>query len=206
MQRRSVGPAAWLIDGVAEPAAWAASLRALHVDGVHEIVPAERTVLVVCERELSEAIGGRLDEVAVAPLEETAPGATVTIDTVTIDTVYDGDDLAAVARATGLTVDEVIDRHVHGTYSVAFCGFSPGFAYMTGLDSVLHLDRRPTPRTRVPAGSVAIAAAYTSVYPSTSPGGWHLLGRTGATLWDTERPEPALLAPGTTVRFRQVPR
>ena len=201
MQRRSVGPAAWLIDDVAEPAGWAASLRALRVDGVHEIVPAERTVLVVCERELSEAIGSRLDEVAVAPFQQTAAGARVTIEV-----VYDGDDLASVARATGLTVDEVIDRHVHATYSVAFCGFSPGFAYMTGLDAVLHLDRRPTPRTRVPAGSVAIAAAYTSVYPSTSPGGWHLLGRTGATLWDTERPEPALLAPGTTVRFRQVPR
>ncbi len=107
----------------------------------------------------------------------------------------------SVAEATGLAVDEVIDRHVIGEYSVAFCGFSPGFAYMTGLDPVLHLDRRDTPRTRVPAGSVAIAADYTSVYPSPSPGGWHLLGRTDAALWDTERPEPALLAPGTTVRL-----
>ena len=199
MPRRSVGPAAWLIDDVAEPAAWAASLRALRLDGVHEIVPAERTVLVVCERALSEAIGGRLDEVAVAPSKATSAGATVTIDT-----VYDGADLASVARATGLTVDEVIDRHVHGVYSVAFCGFSPGFAYMTGLDPVLHLDRRPTPRTRVPAGSVAIAAGYSCVYPTSSPGGWHLLGRSEVRVFDARREEPALLRPGMTVSFVEV--
>ncbi len=198
MQRRAFGPAAWLVDGVAEPAAWAGALRSMDLDGVREVVPAERTVLVVCERPQAEAIGRRLDSVRVERSEfvDSTP--------VTIDVVYDGEDLRAVAAATGLAVDEVIERHATGVYTVAFCGFSPGFAYMTGLDPVLHLDRRATPRTRVPAGSVAIAAAYTSVYPSPSPGGWHLLGHTKAVLWNVERRYPALLGPGTLVRFRRV--
>jgi KipI family sensor histidine kinase inhibitor len=98
-------------------------------------------------------------------------------------------------------VDDVIERHQAPTYACAFCGFAPGFAYLTGLDAALHLPRRPTPRTRVPAGSVAIAAEYSAVYPSVSPGGWHLIGRTDATLWDVERPLPAAIVPGTRVRF-----
>ena len=90
--------------------------------------------------------------------------------------MYDGEDLADVAAACGMSTDEVVRRHVAGRYTCAFCGFAPGFAYLTGLDPALHLPRRPTPRTRVPAGAVAIAAEYTAVYPSPSPGGWHLLG------------------------------
>ena len=93
-------------------------------------------------------------------------------------------------------------RHSECTYTVAFCGFMPGFAYMVGLPPELHLPRRDTPRTRVPAGAVAIAAEFAGVYPRESPGGWHLLGRTDATLWDETGSVPALLAPGTTVRFR----
>ena len=91
---------------------------------------------------------------------------------VTIDVVYGGPDLVAVAEATGLTVGQVVERHLSGTYTVAFCGFSPGFAYLRGLDPALQIPRRAVPRTRVPAGSVAIAARYSSVYPSASPGGW----------------------------------
>jgi KipI family sensor histidine kinase inhibitor len=200
MRRHACGPTAWLIDDVEEPAAWAGSLRSLGLDGIHDIVPAERTVLVECARERWEQVGVRLDGVSVVHTEA-EPSVTVTIDV-----VYDGADLDSVALATGLTVDDVIERHADAAYTVAFCGFSPGFAYMTGLDPSLHLDRRATPRTRVPAGAVAIAAAYTSVYPSPSPGGWHLLGRTSASLWDTDRPEPALLAPGVAVRFRRVDR
>ncbi len=96
---------------------------------------------------------------------------------------------------------EVVERHTAPTYRCAFCGFAPGFAYLTGLDPALHLPRRPTPRTRVPAGSVAIAAEYAAVYPSASPGGWHLIGHTDATMWDATRDEPALVRPGTLVRF-----
>jgi KipI family sensor histidine kinase inhibitor len=120
---------------------------------------------------------------------------------VTIPVVYDGPDLADVASRTDLSVEEVVRRHAAGEYVVAFCGFAPGFGYLTGLDPALCLPRRTVPRTRIPAGSVAVADRFTSVYPSNSPGGWHLLGRTATVMWDLERQPPALLAPGTRVRF-----
>jgi KipI family sensor histidine kinase inhibitor len=198
MPRRAAGPSAWLIDDVADAAGWAGSLRAAAIAGVVEIVPAESTVLVVCDRARSAAIGPLLDTIVPAPLDRAM------VSTVTIDVVYDGADLADVAAATGLTDADVIERHASGVYTVAFCGFSPGFGYLRGLDTALHLPRRDVPRTRVPAGSVAIAAGYSCVYPSASPGGWHLLGTTSAVLWDESADEPALLSPGTQVRFRPV--
>ncbi len=118
--------------------------------------------------------------------------------------VYDGPDLGAVAELTGLGQDEVIARHAGGEYLVGWLGFSPGFGYLTGLDPALHVPRRETPRTSVPAGSVAIAGPLAAVYPSASPGGWRLLGRTTARLWDERREPPAALAPGQPVRFRPV--
>jgi len=114
---------------------------------------------------------------------------------------YDGADLEAVARLSGLSAAEVVARHCAPVYTVAFCGFAPGFAYLAGLDDALRLPRRAVPRTRVPAGSVAIADRYTAVYPHSSPGGWNLLGRTDAVVWDAEREPPAMLAPGGRVRF-----
>ena len=117
--------------------------------------------------------------------------------------MYDGDDLDAVAAELGLAVDDVIARHVAGTYVADFCGFAPGFAYLSGLDPTLRLPRRATPRTSVPAGSVAIAGPYTAVYPTASPGGWHLLGHTDIELFDPSVDPPALLAPGTRVTFRR---
>jgi KipI family sensor histidine kinase inhibitor len=198
MQRRSVGPFAWLLDDVDDPAAWASTLRSFDIEGITEIVPAERTVLVVCDRDRSASIGARLDEVRPEHRDRS------TLPSVTIDVVYDGPDLPAIAEATGLDVGRVIDLHVSGAYTVAFCGFSPGFAYLRGLALSLQIPRRDVPRTRVPAGSVAIAAGYTSVYPSASPGGWHLLGSTKAVLWDATAAEPALLSPGMVVHFRQV--
>jgi KipI family sensor histidine kinase inhibitor len=136
-----------------------------------------------------------------------APAATVLGDAgddveLTVD--YDGADLDDVAAATGLTTGEVVELHASGRYTCAFCGFAPGFGYLTGLDERLHLPRRASPRTAVRAGAVAIAAGYSAVYPSPSPGGWHLIGRTDARMWDHRRAHPALLRPGTTVRF--VPR
>jgi len=198
MQRHAVGPFAWLLDDVDDPAAWASTIRSLDIEGITEVVPAERTVLVVCDRDRSRSIGERLDRVRPQHTDRS------TLPTVTIDVVYDGADLTAVAGATGLDVDSVIELHASGTYTVAFCGFSPGFAYLKGLAAALQIPRRDVPRTTVPAGSVAIAAAYTSVYPSASPGGWHLLGSTNALLWDASAADPALLSPGMVVRFRQV--
>lgn len=114
---------------------------------------------------------------------------------------YDGEDLDAVARATGLTSVEVITRHTGPEYRVYLLGFVPGFAYLGPLDPALVLPRRATPRPRVPSGSVAIAGSQTGIYPAATPGGWHLLGRTAVPLFDPARDPPALLAVGDRVRF-----
>jgi len=121
-----------------------------------------------------------------------------------IPVVYDGADLAEVAELTGLSEQEVVARHAAGEYEVGWLGFSPGFAYLTGLDPALHVPRLDSPRTSVPAGSVAIAGPLAAVYPAASPGGWRLLGRTTARLWDPAREPPAALGPGRRVRFRPV--
>ena len=122
-----------------------------------------------------------------------------------IPVVYDGPDLAEVARLTGLSPGEVIARHAAAEYTVGWLGFSPGFGYLTGIDQGLAaVPRLDEPRLRVPAGSVAVAGGLAAVYPTTSPGGWRMLGRTSAVLWDPDRDPPALLAPGMRVRFRAV--
>lgn len=117
---------------------------------------------------------------------------------------YDGEDLAAVAARLDLGVPEVVTRHTAPTYTVACLGFSRGFPYLDGLDPALRLPRRDTPRPRVPAGAVAIAADQAGIYPQASPGGWHLLGRTDAAIFDPGREPPGLLAPGDRVRFVEV--
>ena len=120
---------------------------------------------------------------------------------VEVPTIYDGDDLGEVADVTGLSVAELIELHSATEYSAAFCGFVPGFAYLTGLPALLRLPRRQNPRARVPAGSVAIGADFTGVYPTASPGGWHLLGRATVAMWDSTRARPSFIEPGDSVRF-----
>ena len=198
MRRRAYGPQAWLIDDVDSPPAWADALRSMDVPGVDEIVPAEATVVVRCTHEGDEEIGRALD--MVVPVDATTRHEAP----LTIDVVYDGPDIADLAHAAQVSIDDVVRLHATGTYEVAFCGFSPGFGYLRGIDRRLHVPRRDTPRTSVPAGSVGIAAGYTCVYPAASPGGWHLIGHTTAALWDVERDPPALLQPGRGVRFRSV--
>lgn len=118
---------------------------------------------------------------------------------VEIPTTYDGPDLEAVAESWGCGPDEVAPRHQGVEFVAAFCGFAPGFAYLSGLQA--SVPRLATPRTRVPAGSVALAGTWCGVYPTASPGGWRIVGRTDVSLWDVSRTPPALLAPGTRVRF-----
>ncbi len=113
----------------------------------------------------------------------------------------DGPDLQAVATHTGLDVEEVVRRHASAEYIVFFVGFQPGFAYLGGLDASLHMPRREVPRLEVPAGSVGIGGAQTGIYPSASPGGWQLIGRTASALFDPTRDPPSLLQPGDRVRF-----
>ena len=109
-----------------------------------------------------------------------------------------------LAQHAALDVDEVIARHTAATYRVAMLGFAPGFPYLFGLDPSLHMPRRANPRTRVPAGSVAIGGAQTGIYPSELPGGWQIIGRSPAVLFDVKRDPPSLLMPGDTVRFVRI--
>lgn len=110
-------------------------------------------------------------------------------------------DLHRIAEHTGLTLDVVLDRFTRATFRVALFGFAPGFAYLDGLPEELRTPRLDTPRTRVPAGSVAIAGEHAAVYPCASPGGWNLIGRTPLRMFDAQRDPPALLRTGDAVRF-----
>jgi 5-oxoprolinase (ATP-hydrolysing) subunit B len=182
-----------------DPAQLAGLQATLHtVPGVLEVVPAARTVLASFDpaRTSGSAIADAVRRAEHAPPE--LPDAAL----VELPVRYDGADLKDVADEVGCSLPALVARHAAAEYVVAFCGFAPGFAYLTGLEPALHRPRLVTPRTSVPAGSVGIAAEYTGVYPRSSPGGWRLLGRTDAVLWDLDRTPPALLTPGTRVRFR----
>ncbi|MGH3300461.1 MAG: carboxyltransferase domain-containing protein [Streptosporangiaceae bacterium] len=186
----------------------AAAIRAAALPGVVDVVPGAATVLVSHEPGSSGAAGlaVRLRALVSAPLPPPVLPAASTAELV-LDTVYDGPDLAEVARLTGLSTAGVIARHAAARYLVGWLGFSPGFGYLTGLDPALAaVPRRASPRVSVPAGSVAIAGGLAAAYPAASPGGWCLLGRTDAALWDPGRDPPALLSPGQHVRFRPVDR
>ncbi|GGV46909.1 5-oxoprolinase subunit B family protein [Streptomyces griseoflavus] len=163
-----------------------------------EIVPAARTVLLDGVTEPGR-LAAELAALRLPPVPARAA------ETVEIPVRYDGPDLADVAAHWGVPVREVARVHAAAEFRVAFCGFAPGFGYLTGLPSHYDVPRRPTPRTAVPAGSVALAGPYTGVYPRSSPGGWRLIGTTDLTLWDPARVPAALLSPGTRVRFVPVP-
>ncbi|QFU87267.1 Kinase A inhibitor [Amycolatopsis sp. YIM 10] len=196
------GSRAALVDlaGAGEVLGLNAALAADPPGGVEEVVPAARTVLVRFDpgRTTFERL---VDEIAGRSLE---PPARRRGEELVVPVHYDGEDLAEVASRAGLSEAEVVRRHTGAEYRVAFCGFAPGFGYLTGLPPELHLPRRSSPRVRVPAGAVAVAGEYTAVYPHPSPGGWHLLGHTELAVWDAEREPPNLLAPGTAVRFSAV--
>jgi KipI family sensor histidine kinase inhibitor len=125
-------------------------------------------------------------------------------DVVRLPVRYDGADLAAVAEVWGTTPEGVVELHAGTLHQVAFLGFAPGFAYLRGVPEGSPVPRLASPRPRVPAGSVAVAGVFTGIYPRATPGGWRLLGRTDAWLFDPERVPPARLAPGALVRFEPV--
>lgn len=185
-------------------AALATELEHDRMPGVLDVVPAARTVLVTLDPRVTTTTA------VAAALRSAAgtlgrPTGSATSRTHEIAVVYDGADLAVVAEACNTSVEAVVERHARTTWEVAFAGFAPGFAYLAG-DGWLQVPRRSSPRTAVPAGSVALADTWCGIYPRTSPGGWQLVGRTDARLWDIDRQPPGLLVPGDTVRFVPVDR
>jgi KipI family sensor histidine kinase inhibitor len=172
-------------------AAWARSAGL----GADDVVPAATTVL--------------LDGVDAATVEAALPGWSGTSggqpgELVRVPVTYDGPDLAAVARHWGCSVDEVVQVHTSVELVSLFCGFAPGFAYLGGLPVGRAVPRLSAPRPRVAAGSVALADTWCGIYPTASPGGWLVIGTTDTVLWDPSRESPALLSPGTRVRFEAV--
>jgi KipI family sensor histidine kinase inhibitor len=208
---RDYGDQALLLEfeSTAEVLAWADALREADLLGVLDIVPASRSVLVKLAGPRYQApTRQRLGKLCVTA--RAVSGVTAPIDgraDIEIDVVYDGADLSEVARLTGLSTDQVIAAHTGTLWRVGFGGFVPGFAYLIGGDGRLEVPRQSEPRTRVPAGSVALAGEFSGVYPRESPGGWQLIGHTSkdtAELWDVDRDPPALLRPGMWVQFREV--
>jgi KipI family sensor histidine kinase inhibitor len=182
-----------------EPAAVRAALELRPLPGQVDLVPAARTVLVVLDRPPTDLDVTALRRAADAPAPDAVDGGVVELPV-----AFDGPDLGEVARLTGRSEPDLVGALTAVELVVAFGGFAPGFGYLTGLPGELHVPRRATPRTRVPAGSVGLAGPYAGAYPQESPGGWQLVGRTDAVLFDVDRDPPALLSPGTRVRFRAV--
>lgn len=202
MTLKPLGDSAWLVEfpgesgeaALAKVTGLVAALEQDRPDGVLDIVPSFATVAVhfgmADGREIREWIGSVTVKDRVREGEEKR-----------IPVCYDGPDLAEVAEITGLPVEEVVALHSGASYTVAAVGFSPGFPYLMGLPERLHVPRRATPRAKVEAGSVAIGGGQAGIYPFASPGGWHVLGRTGELLFDPHAARPALLKPGDRVRF-----
>jgi KipI family sensor histidine kinase inhibitor len=198
---RAVGTRAVLaeVSGTRDVLALQALLLENPLPGQQDVLAAAETVLLTAE---SPAAARRI--AALLLQLDLTPPPQRDGDLVVIDTVYDGEDLAEVGELTGLGTDGVIAAHSGQIWTVAFAGFAPGFGYMVGENQVLEVPRRSSPRTAVPAGSVALAGNYSAVYPRRSPGGWQLIGRTGARMWDLDREQPALASPGHRVQFRPV--
>jgi KipI family sensor histidine kinase inhibitor len=162
---------------------------------INEAVPGARTVLL--------RLAAPLDEADRRMLQSMAPASTEIHQRVRIrvEVDYSGEDLQAVADQVGTTTAEVVELHTGQIWTVGFCGFAPGFAYLQGEHERLRVARRQEPRPNVPAGAVGLADSWSGIYPRAGPGGWQLIGRTDAQLWDLDRTPPALLQPGFQVQF-----
>lgn len=176
------------------------ALDAEHIPGLRQLVPGYTSLLVEVDPQVADmdALVMRLPELLRAPSQASI------FRLHEIPVRYTGEDLEAVAASLGMRMDEVVRRHSAPTYSVAFLGFAPGFAYLIGLDPALKLPRLATPRTRTPVGAVAMAGEFTGIYPQATPGGWRVLGSTSVRLFDASRTSPALFAPGDQVRFKVI--
>ena len=201
------GDAALLVecDSLDEVLALHDALAAEPPAGLVELVPAARTILVVVDPERLP-LESAATWVRRIPAETAARRRGRVADEVTVDVVYDGDDLASTAELLGVSAEALVSHHQAAEWRVAFIGFAPGFGYLVSDDWPFEVPRLDAPRPRVPSGAVALAGGFAGVYPRQSPGGWRLIGRTGAALWDPAADSPALFVPGRRVRFREVGR
>lgn len=199
---RPVGERAFLleVDALDEVLPLHAALAASRPDGVVDLVPAARTLLVRVDPGLLPLTAARAWALAAAADAES--GAAIDGPLVDLDIVYDGADLDDTARLLGIGADELVRRHSAAQWRVAFTGFAPGFGYLASDDWPFDVPRLESPRTRVPAGAVGLAGGFSGAYPRDTPGGWRLIGTTTAPLFDPDAASPALLAPGSRVRFR----
>jgi KipI family sensor histidine kinase inhibitor len=165
--------------------------------GVLDLVPAARTLMLHLDASVTEPAAVERAVRDVRP----AAGGQARGDRLDIPVVYDGEDLEEVGELTGWGAHGVVERHGAEEWTVAFCGFAPGFGYLVSASGEWSVPRRSTPRTRVPPGAVALAGEFAGVYPRESPGGWQLIGHTDLAVFDLDRDPPALLTPGTRVRF-----
>ncbi|WP_239453293.1 MULTISPECIES: urea amidolyase family protein [Microbacterium] len=202
---RPMGERAFLleVDELDDVLALHAALAASRPPGVADIVPAARTVLVRVDTRALPLASARAWALAAAA--DARAGAEADGPLVELDIVYDGVDLAETAELLGLAADELVTRHAAAEWRVAFTGFAPGFGYVVSDDWAFDVPRLASPRTRVPAGSVGLAGHFTGAYPRDTPGGWRLIGTTDARLFDPDAETPALLAPGSRLRFRPTP-
>ena len=198
---RPFGEAAFLVDAGGPEAAQGLrrALVAEPLDGIIALVPGRASLFVEFDALTTDVASLAAALESVLPTPEAAGRERV------IPVVYDGPDLAEVARLVGLTVAEVVEAHATGHHRVLFGGFAPGFAYVGGLPASWRIPRLATPRTRTPAGSVAAADGMTGIYPAQLPGGWRVIGRTPVALFDSRREPPIYLEPGDRVRFEPMP-
>ena len=176
-------------------------LRGANLAGMQDFLPAAETVLVTLDAGAEAATIERDLRQLLMGSSTTRSGPEDTADEVIIPVRYDGADLDDVARLLDISVEEVIARHTGRVWRCRFIGFTAGFGYLESPGSGLSVPRRQQSRTAVPPGSVALADGYSAVYPRRAPGGWQLIGSTEVPMWDLDRPRPALLSPGTRVRF-----
>ncbi len=185
------------VDGVSEAIALADWLRRADVVRAEEVIPGARSVILDGVTDPAAAVSAlRTWGASLAAGNDTQAGPLVEVPV-----TYDGTDLADVARRWDVSIPGVVEVMSRVELVSAFCGFAPGFAYLSGLPEHLAVPRLDTPRPRIPAGSVALADAWCGIYPTASPGGWRIIGRTALTLWDDRTDPPAVLAPGTRVRL-----
>lgn len=205
MRRLPAGASAWLVD--LDDLAQVLALHRLvreRVPGVIDVVPGARTLLVTTGPDELDDLGRMLDDLA-ADLVTGAATDVTRGPVIEVPVVYDGPDLGEVAELAGLTPEEVVEAHAGQLWQGAFGGFAPGFTYVVpavpDAKASLEVARRSSPRARVEPGSVGLAGEFSGIYPSASPGGWQLIGRTDVVLWDVAAAPPALIAPGELVRF-----